>query len=79
MFAAVYYVAAKPMELLGFFPMFQALILSRLPNLVQACFAALGDYYTWKMSEKIYGKGSNSAWAAVSETLWTILHSLIVC
>lgn len=54
------------MELLGFFPQFRAVILSSLPNIAQGIFAAIGDYYTWKMSEKIYGLGSDSAWAAVS-------------
>lgn len=55
------------MELLGFFPQFRALILSNLPNIVQGIFAALGDYYTWKMAENMYGLGSSTAWAAVSD------------
>ena len=72
LFAAIYYVAKKPMELLGFFPQFQAMILSSLPNILQAIFAAFGDYYTWKMSEKMYGIGSNTAWAAVSKNTWLL-------
>jgi phosphatidylinositol glycan class B len=55
------------MELLGFFPQFRALILSVLPNLVQAYFAATADYYTWQLSERLYGTGSNAAWSVVSE------------
>lgn len=35
------------------------------PKVTQAIFAALGDYYTWKLGEQVYGHGSNEAWAAV--------------
>lgn len=35
------------------------------PKILQAVFAALGDYYTWKLGERMYGRGSNEAWAAV--------------
>jgi phosphatidylinositol glycan class B len=65
------------MEILGF-PQFRAMILSSLPNVVQAIFAAIGDYYTWKMSEKIYGLGSNSAWAAVSNAPLIVIRLLIL-
>ena len=60
------------MELLGFFPQFRAMLLACLPNVAQALFAAFGDYYTWKMSEKMYGLGSNTAWTAVSDEHLTI-------
>ena len=35
------------------------------PKILQAVFAALGDYYTWKLGEKVYGFGSNESWAVV--------------
>lgn len=35
------------------------------PKATQAVFTALGDYYTWKLAEKIYGHGNDEAWAAV--------------
>ena len=35
------------------------------PKTIQAGFAALGDFYTWRLAEKVYGHGSNEAWAAV--------------
>lgn len=35
------------------------------PKATQAVFAALGDFYTWKLAEKVYGYGSNEAWATV--------------
>lgn len=54
------------MEYLGLYPQFRALILSSAPNVVQAFIAAAGDYYTWQLTEKIYGTGSNIGNAAVS-------------
>lgn len=53
-------------------PQFRALILAVLPNVVQAYFAAIGDYYTWQLAEKIYGKGSHAGWASV---IWSLLVS----
>lgn len=53
------------MEFLQFFPQFRAMLLSVLPNVVQGIVAGIGDYYTWQLSERIYGTGSNTAWAAV--------------
>jgi phosphatidylinositol glycan class B len=66
LFAAAYYVADKPMEFLGFFPQFRAMILGVLPNIVQAVIASYGDYYTWQMAQKIYGMGSNATLVTVS-------------
>jgi phosphatidylinositol glycan class B len=66
LFAFFYYVADKPMEYLGFFPQFRAMILAVLPNIVQSVIAALGDFYTWKLAQKMYGVGSNAALATVS-------------
>ena len=37
------------------------------PKVTQAIFAALGDFYTWKLGERVYGAGSNEAWAAVGD------------
>jgi phosphatidylinositol glycan class B len=62
----IYYLVDKPMELMGFFPQFRAYVLSCLPNVAQGIFAAFSDYYTWKLSQKIYGLGSGPTWAAVS-------------
>ena len=41
------------------------MILAVLPNLVQAFFAAAGDYYTWQLAERMYGTGSKVSKAAV--------------
>ena len=39
------------------------------PKTVQAVFAGLGDYYTWKLAERIYGHDSSGAWAALALTV----------
>lgn len=44
----------------------QASALLFAPKLVQTGLAVLGDLYTWKLAEKVYGQGSKSAWSAVS-------------
>lgn len=66
MFAGFYIVAERIMDVIQLFPQFKAIILAWLPRVVMGVFAAVGDLYTWKMAEKIYGKGSNTAWVAVS-------------
>lgn len=65
LFAIVYYAANKAMTLLSFFPQFRAMLLAVLPNLVQAYFAAAGDYYTWQLAERMYGTGTQVSKAAV--------------
>jgi GPI mannosyltransferase 3 len=69
LFAIVYYVVDKPMEYFQFFPQFRAMILAVLPNLVQAYIAAAGDFYTWQLSERIYGIGSNTSLVTVSSNV----------
>ena len=65
-FASVYFVVDKFLEFVSCFPQFRAMIMSVLPNLVQGFFAAVGDYYTWQLAEKIYGTGSITAQTVVS-------------
>jgi GPI mannosyltransferase 3 len=36
---------------------------------LQAVFAALGDYYTWKLARRIFGHDSHQAWAALILTV----------
>lgn len=73
LFAIVYFVADKAMSLISFFPQFRAMILAVLPNLVQAYFAAAGDYYTWQFAERLYGTGTKVSGAVVS--LHPVLYS----
>jgi len=67
LFAGLYYVANKSMLMLGLLPSIRATILGLVPTLAQAVIAATGDYYTWKLSSKIYGTKINAAWATVSQ------------
>jgi phosphatidylinositol glycan class B len=54
------------MTFLNLFPPFKAFILVALPGALQSVFAALGDFYTWKLAMDIYGRDSNAPFAAVS-------------
>lgn len=54
------------MSLLDLFVPFRAFILVALPGALQSVFAALGDFYTWKLAMDVYGRESNAPWAAVS-------------
>lgn len=64
-FAAVYRFTTGLAWVLRLSPTYRADLLIAAPKVVQAVFAAVGDYYTWKLGERIYGTGSNEAWAAV--------------
>jgi phosphatidylinositol glycan class B len=54
------------MDFMQLFPPFRAFILVALPGALQSVFAALGDFFTWKLAMDIYGRESNAPWAAVS-------------
>ena len=53
------------MTLFSFSQNIKAMLLVLLPKAFQGVFAAVGDYYTWKLAEQVYGTGSNTAWTAV--------------
>lgn len=53
------------MTVLSFSSPFKATMLVVLPKLLQGSFAALGDYFTWRLAERLYGRGSNTARATV--------------
>lgn len=53
------------------------------PKYLQTAFAALSDWYTWRLAEKLYGPSSAAAWSVVSiispfVTIYTILIWLTV-
>ncbi|KZF24764.1 glycosyltransferase family 22 protein [Xylona heveae TC161] len=68
-FAAVYFIASKIATLLHFAPSYTAELLVAAPHVLQAISAALCDYYTAKLAEKLYGRGSNAAWATLALTV----------
>ena len=54
-------------KLLQLSPLTRADLLIESPKVIQAVFAAVGDFYTWKFTERIYGRRSTEAWGAVGE------------
>jgi phosphatidylinositol glycan class B len=64
-FAAVYYLAGLFVRIARLSPLNAADLLIVAPKVAQAIIAATGDYYTWKLSNKIYGIESYEAWATV--------------
>ncbi|SLM36233.1 gpi mannosyltransferase 3 [Lasallia pustulata] len=68
-FAAVYRLSSFVSQSLQLSPSYHADLMITAPKVLQAVFAALGDYYTWKLGERMYGRGSNEAWAALALTV----------
>ncbi|KAI1335143.1 glycosyltransferase family 22 protein [Xylariaceae sp. FL0016] len=50
-------------------PMVKAKWLLVAPRIIQTGFAALGDWYTWRLAEKLYGPSSTAAWSVLLMTL----------
>lgn len=64
-FAGVYWLSSCLSRGIRLAPDAHADLLIAAPKVTQALFAALGDYYTWKLGERVYGQGSSEAWATV--------------
>ncbi len=64
-FAGVYWLSSSLSSASNLSPDSHAELMIAVPKMVQAVFAALGDYYTWRLGQKIYGRESKEAWAAV--------------
>lgn len=67
LFAAVYRVAAHVADLCGLTLPAKAELLLAAPKVTQAVSAALLDCYTWKLAEKVYGRGSRTALTTVRD------------
>lgn len=65
-FGLVYKGAHELMSAVLFPPQLESLVLVVLPKIVQSVFAALSDFYTWRLATGIFGRASNVPWAAVS-------------
>ncbi|TLD34094.1 hypothetical protein PspLS_00491 [Pyricularia sp. CBS 133598] len=71
LFGGVYIVLHNVLKFLQASPEISAALLVAAPKATQAIFAALGDYYTWKLALQIYGNSGGIASAA----LWlTVLN-----
>ncbi|KAK4196133.1 family 22 putative glycosyltransferase [Triangularia verruculosa] len=68
-FGAAYKLAETVMSAMHLFPPFTASMLVALPGALQSVFAALGDFYTWKLAMDIYGRESYAPWAALWMTV----------
>ncbi|KAK4227556.1 Alg9-like mannosyltransferase family-domain-containing protein [Podospora fimiseda] len=68
-FGLAYKAAEYLMSLMHLFTPFKAWMLVVLPSALQSVFAALGDFYTWKLAMEIYGRESNAPWAALWMTV----------
>lgn len=66
-FAAAYEAAAAIAYACGLSLSHRSELLLAAPKVLQALFAALLDWYTWKIAEKAYGRGSRAAYATVSK------------
>lgn len=62
---AVIYRAIATLSDALFTPVLKTLFLVLLPKTVMALFAALQDYYTWNLAERIYGRQSKETTAIV--------------
>ncbi|KAL8714542.1 MAG: hypothetical protein Q9220_001490 [cf. Caloplaca sp. 1 TL-2023] len=69
LFAGVYRLAAELSKWLRLTPEYHAELLLAAPKVAQAVIAALGDYYTWKLGQRVYGESSKEAWAALFLTV----------
>jgi len=68
-FATVYYLADLVAEAIRLTPAVRAELFLAAPKTLQGVFAALGDYYTWKLARRIFGHDSQQAWAALALTV----------
>ncbi|KAL9127474.1 MAG: hypothetical protein Q9217_003656 [Psora testacea] len=69
LFAIIYRITAGLSWIFCLSPTLHSDLLIAAPKIAQAVCAGLGDYYTWKLGERIYEPGSNEAWAALALTV----------
>ncbi|KAK7511101.1 Alg9-like mannosyltransferase family-domain-containing protein [Phyllosticta citriasiana] len=50
-------------------PSTKADVLVAVPKITQAVFAASTDYFSWRLAEQAYGRGSRAAWASLALTV----------
>ncbi|KAH7349975.1 Alg9-like mannosyltransferase [Plectosphaerella cucumerina] len=72
LFAAAYRVADMAARLLP--SSLRPTLLLAAPKVVQTVFAAAGDWYTWQLAVKIYGRDSVSSWFALSMSVCSAFH-----
>ena len=70
-FAFVYRTCSDVADALKLSEQYRTELLLAAPKFAQASFAALGDYYTWKLAQRIYGREDDEAWAALAVTVFS--------
>lgn len=68
-FATIYYLTDHLAGLLRLTPATCADLFVAAPKILQAIFAALGDYYTWRLTRRVFGHQSHQAVAALALTV----------
>ncbi|MBE3043646.1 hypothetical protein IMZ48_13965 [Candidatus Bathyarchaeota archaeon] len=69
LFAAVYKAADSLATLCSLSTPQRSALLLWAPKLTQAVFAALGDFYTWRLAATLHGEDSTASTAAVRSPL----------
>ncbi|KAK4549845.1 hypothetical protein LTR36_005146 [Oleoguttula mirabilis] len=65
LFAAVYRAAARLCDTIQATPGMRAEVLIAAPKVLQACIAAVGDFFTWRLARKVYGLAQPASLAAL--------------
>ena len=65
LFAIVYSMTSTLSWVLHLSPTLHANLLIATPKLAQALCAALGDFYTWRLGQQVFGDDSKEAWTVV--------------
>ncbi|KAJ6138150.1 GPI mannosyltransferase [Penicillium samsonianum] len=68
-FAALYKAADFLASALSVSPATRAELLIAAPKTAQAVVAAIGDFYTWKLAVRVYGKDSRGSWTTLIATV----------
>lgn len=66
LFAAVYYITSLLSDICGATPSVRAELLIAAPKVLQAVFAALADYFTWRLARKTFGSRGETRVAVCS-------------
>ena len=78
LFAAVYLAADSLASACGLSLPSRADLLIAVPKVTQAVLAALLDYYTWKIAEKIYGRRSRTAFTSVGTVFFRSRQQFLI-
>ncbi|KAK8180320.1 Alg9-like mannosyltransferase family-domain-containing protein [Phyllosticta capitalensis] len=69
LFAAVLALCSRLADACSLSASLRADLLIAAPKITQATFAALVDYFTWRLAEHAHGRGSRAAWASLALTI----------